>query len=102
MIDWLLSLIPWWGWLIAALAAFGVIRIYTGSWRLAAAAVLALLSLGKLGSAYRKGWQDREQKGRKDALKETERAMRAADDADRRNADPRRVREDDGFKRNAL
>lgn len=99
MIDWLLSFIPWWGWLIAAMAAFGIIRIYTGSWRLAAAAVLALLSLGKLGSAYRKGWQDREQKEVQNADKAVKRAGDARADANRVNADPKRLRESDGWRR---
>lgn len=48
MIDWLISLVPWWAWLTAALAAVAVIWRFFG-WKgaLAALAAGAALSYGK-------------------------------------------------------
>lgn len=49
MIDWLLSLVPWWGWLTAAVAAVAVVWRFVG-WQGALAALAAIgvaLSYGK-------------------------------------------------------
>lgn len=98
MID-ILSYVPWWLWAALALGAAAAIRVYTGSWRLALAVVTFGLALAFQSRAYTKGWNARETKGRADAAKETKRADRAAAAADRRNSDPKRLRESDGFKR---
>lgn len=71
MIDWIINLVPWWGWLIAAAIALGA------AWRLlgwqgalvAAAGLLAALGYGK-GRAEGKSIMEAEQQRKRDALQD--------------------------------
>lgn len=72
--DWALSFIPWWFWLVVFLVLAAGVRVYAGSWK----AAVALIGVGLAVIAQ---------------------ADRARSDADRRNADPGRLRDDDGFRR---
>lgn len=71
MIDWIISLVPWWVWLTAALAAVAVIWRFFG-WKgalAAAAGLIAALSYGK-GRAEGKAIIEAEQnRARLDAIK---------------------------------
>ncbi len=49
--------------------------------------------------ARQRGWEDAHEQGKKDAEQAIERARSARADAARRDADPERLREDDGFRR---
>jgi hypothetical protein len=71
MIDWLLSLVPWWVWLTLAIAAVvAVWRLFGWQGALAAAAgFLAALSYGK-GRAEGKAIIEAEQKEKRDALQD--------------------------------
>lgn len=69
MIDWLISLVPWWAWLAMAVTAVAVVwRIFGWQGALAAAAgLIAALSYGK-GRAEGKAIIEAEQKEKRDAL----------------------------------
>lgn len=69
MIDWLISLVPWWVWLTAAIVAVvAVWRLFGWQGALAAAAgFIAALSYGK-GRAEGKAIIEAEQKEKRDAL----------------------------------
>lgn len=69
MIDWLISLVPWWAWLAMAVTAVAVVwRIFGWQGALAAAAgLVAALSYGK-GRAEGKAIIEAEQKENRDAL----------------------------------
>lgn len=69
MIDWAISLVPWWAWLAVAVAAVVVVWRFFG-WQgalAAAAAFVAALSYGK-GRAEGKAIIEAEQKEKRDAL----------------------------------
>lgn len=69
MIDWAISLVPWWAWLAMAVTAVVVVWRFFG-WQgalAAAAAFLAALSYGK-GRAEGKAIIEAEQKEKRDAL----------------------------------
>jgi hypothetical protein len=69
MIDWIISLVPWWAWLAMAVTAVVVVWRFFG-WQgalAAAAAFLAALSYGK-GRAEGKAIIEAEQKEKRDAL----------------------------------
>ncbi len=71
MIDWIISLVPWWAWLIAALIAVVAIWRLLG-WQgalVAAAGFIAALSYGK-GRMEGKSIIEAEQKRKRDALQE--------------------------------
>ena len=75
MMDWLVSLIPWWVWLCLAAAVVGVVWRVAG-WQGALAAVAGLLAVLTYG------------KGRTDAYRDERAAL------DRRNAQAMKDRED--------
>lgn len=66
-------------------------------------AALAVLTAGAIAFAYRRGERvgavRQIEKDKADADRAVERARAARTDADRRNADPQRLRDDDGFRR---
>lgn len=110
-------------WLIPAASALAgiVAGWFGGDWRLAiiaaltvGAAVLAYRLFGLKGalaafsagaalfafrSGERRGASRQAAKEKADADRSVDRAQRARADADRRNADPKRLRDDDGFRR---
>lgn len=111
-------------WFLPAVSAAGglvVALLFGGDWAdaLLAAAVLAaavfafrllglkgalaVLAAGAVAVAYRRGERRgaarQIQKDKSNADRAVQRANEARADADRRNADPRRLRDDDGFKR---
>ena len=52
MIDWLLGILPWWAWALAAGAALGLAwRVF--GWQGMLGAAVAVMSFG----AYRQGWK---------------------------------------------
>lgn len=102
MIDYIFNAIyyavPWWVWLFIGLTiALLVYRI----WGLKAALAAATAAL--LATTYRRGqqtgWRDRQRKEENDAERSINRAGAARLDADKRNADPGRLRDNDGFRR---
>lgn len=71
MIDWALSLVPWWAWLLASAIAIGAVWRLLG-WQgalVAAAGFLSALSYGK-GRAEGKAIIEAEQRRKRDALQE--------------------------------
>lgn len=106
---------------VSAGSGFVVALLFGGDWSEAfiasavlAAAVLALrlvgpksalavLAAGAIAIAHRRGERRgaarQIQKDKANADRAVERAQQARADADRRNADPQRLRDDDGFKR---
>ncbi|MCL8385851.1 hypothetical protein [Xanthobacter aminoxidans] len=106
---------------VSAVGGFIVALLFGGDWTeaLLAAAVLAasvlalrllglkgalaVLAAGAVAIAYRRGERSgaarQIQKDKANADRAVQRANEARADADRRNADPRRLRDDDGFKR---
>lgn len=98
MID-ILSYVPWWLWAALAVAAAGIVRVYTGSWRFTLAILTFGLAVAFQSRAYNKGWQARETKGRKDAAKDIKIAERARADSRRDSSKRGGLRSDDGFKR---
>lgn len=71
MFEWLLSLIPWWAWLLAAAVAIGAVwRLLGWQGALAAAAgFIAALSYGK-GRDEGKSIIEAEQREKRDALQD--------------------------------
>ncbi len=63
----------------------------------AAGAVFAALAYGR--RERQQGWKDAQAKGERDAEAAIAAAARARADADHRNADARRLRDDDAFRR---
>lgn len=73
--DWLLSLVPWWAWLIAAALAVGALWRAVG-WQGAVVAAIGLITILGYG------------KGRNDASRDTQARI------DRRNAEAAKNRKD--------
>jgi len=97
--GWLLNLIPWWVYAVVAGLFLIVTRSWLGSWRnviaVAGVALGAILSL----RGFQKGWAAKVKKDIKDADKVIAKANKARADADAHNADPGKLHESDGFKR---
>lgn len=96
--NWLLDHVPL-ILLFAAAIAGGIVTYRLGGLK-------GLVAFGALVGAallYRDGRQtgkaDSQAEGRRDAQRTVSTAERARVDADRRNADPERLRDDDGFRR---
>ncbi|MDI4657128.1 hypothetical protein [Xanthobacter autotrophicus] len=90
--------VPWWIWGMAGLLAVAALaRVAGPRAALAAAAVLAFVLAHRKGA--QQGYSHAIQKGDRDAerILDTARAARAG--ADLRNGDARRLRDDDGFRR---
>lgn len=71
MIDWLISFVPWWCWVIAAAIAIGTVWRLLG-WQgalVAAAGFIAALGYGR-GRAEGKSIMEAEQQRKRDALQE--------------------------------
>lgn len=110
MLDWLWHLIvysiPWWVWAVLAVSiaiwVFIMIRLAVGPKTalvivgsgLAAAAVAILTQ-----RAAKSGYEDRGREEQKNAETTLDRAHDARADAAARDADPDRLRDDDGFRR---
>ncbi|MFG1350283.1 hypothetical protein [Xanthobacter autotrophicus] len=90
--------VPWWLWAVAGLLAVAALmRVAGPRAALAAAAVLAFVLAHRKGA--QQGYSHAIKEGERDAerILDTARAARAG--ADRRDADARRLRDDDGFRR---
>ena len=105
MPDWLNYSIPWWIWLfpsggILAAAIFAVYRTF--GLRAAISAAVAIGSALMLALSFQRGrqrgWQDRREREKSDAEKTIRKGLAARNRVD--GADPKRLRDDDGFKRN--
>lgn len=90
--------VPWW--LLAGLlaAGLGLMGLRFG-WRAALAAGAAGLLLIVDRRAAQRGWRDRQDKGERDAARDVEAARAARLGAERDALDPRRLRADDGWRR---
>ena len=95
------SWLPLWVWIaLAALAAGAIAKfVRVVGWRGALTAAVAVLSIGALGAARRKGWEDREKEGRSNVEKVLDQARAARDKSRVDNLDPDRLRDDDGYRR---
>lgn len=98
MIDWLIYVLPWWVKVIAGLIVVGIILRLFG-WKATVAAMIAVATLGLVNRSQQQGWEARIKKDNEDADKAIARARSVRDAADRRNAAPGRLRDDDGFRR---
>lgn len=90
--------LPWWVWAVPALLIVaGVARLL--GWR----AGLGVLAAVALVLAHRRGaqtgWAESRAREARDAQDAVDRAARARRDADRAGADPRRLRDTDGWRR---
>lgn len=96
--DWMLQNIPTVVWLVVGGAAVFALHRYIG---LRAAIVMAITTalIIMTSRARKDGWQAREEKGRQDADKAIIEAEAARRESDRRSADPERLRQSDGFRR---
>lgn len=106
MIEWLVYNVPWWlqGGLLAGLLVGGVLLLarfvgFKNALQVGAAlaAVVGALTYGRRERQL--GYQDREKKGDRDAQDALEAASRARLDAAARNGDAKRLRDDDGYRR---
>lgn len=71
MIDWIMSIVPWWAWLILVAIAIGAVWRLLG-WQgalVAAAGAIAALGYGK-GRAEGKSIMEAEQQRKRDALQD--------------------------------
>ena len=99
MIEWIVSLIPWWLWAIVAVVVLGAVHRLAGGWRnmLIAATALGAVLMFKRGQHV--GETREQKKAAKDAEKAIKRADKVRNRVNARNSDPQRLRENDGFKR---
>ena len=110
MIEWMRELfvydIPWWLW-TAPMAATGLaVFLFVNrsfGFRNALMAAGTFLAAAVVAMSYKRGrqhgWDDRRAKESRDAEELVNRIKRARHTARTRNADPERLRDDDGFKR---
>lgn len=96
--DWLIQHTPIELWIAVGAAAVFAVHRYFGL-RAAASAAVAVFLFILNARARQAGWEAREEKGRKDAEKAVKESENARRDADLRNADPERLRESDGYRR---
>lgn len=95
-----LTHVPLWVWLVVA----GVVlaAVY-GVWHLGLRQMLVLAALLAVGlifpAAARKGWKAKEEADMAAAEKAIQRAADARKRQEKINADPKRLREDDGYRR---
>jgi hypothetical protein len=90
--------IPWWVWI--AVAAVGVLLIWRAlgfEWAVAFLAACAVAIAHRRGE--QRGWQKRGEQGERNVQRNVDKAKRAGAAADRRDADPARLRDDDGWRR---
>ncbi|MEW6121379.1 MAG: hypothetical protein AB1698_02105 [Pseudomonadota bacterium] len=102
--QWLVHGWPWWLQALAAAAlALPVLAVcarlfgWRAAVRLAVPAAALLAAFAGLRRARQQGWSDHEEKERRNADIAIETAHAARADSER--ADPRRLRDDDGFRR---
>lgn len=86
---------------LLAAFGFGLIRVLglRNGLRILAAAGVVFIGLVYGRRERQRGWTDAREKGRRDAATAISKGQRARTDADRRNADARRLRDDDGHRR---
>jgi ABC-type protease/lipase transport system fused ATPase/permease subunit len=96
--DWVIQHAPIAVWITSGLGVVLFVHRYFGL-RAAASAAVAVFVFILNARARQTGWKAREEKGRKDAEKAVKESENARRDADLRNADPERLRESDGYRR---
>lgn len=90
--------VPWWAWGIpGALAVAVLLRLFGVRVAGIAAAVLALVLVTR--RAAQRGYDRALKEGERDVSKSLSAARSARDSAARRDGDARRLRDDDGFRR---
>ncbi|MFG1371777.1 hypothetical protein V5F32_06360 [Xanthobacter oligotrophicus] len=90
--------VPWWLWGMAGLLAVAALaRVAGPRAALAAAAVLAFALAHRKGA--QQGYSHAMKEGERDAERILDTARAARSGADRRGGDARRLRDDDGFRR---
>lgn len=96
--EWLWYTVPWWVKIPVGLGiALVVWRLVGTKWAIVAGAVIfAALGYNKAAQA---GWKAKEQRDMKDADKLIQKASQARSKAEKLAADPRHLRDDDGFRR---
>lgn len=106
LLDMALYGVPWWVWAIPVpAAALALFLFLSRSFGLRSAIyatgafLMAFLTAHSFHKGRQRGWEDRVRKDERDAQELVNRIKRARDTANSRNADPERLREDDGFKR---
>lgn len=92
MIEWFLTQVPWWVYLIASLPFIAWV-FFTFGWKATLGAAVAIAAILGYRSAYKSGYNARQQAGDRD----TDRAIRNANKG-RSDADTTRDH-DDGFRR---
>lgn len=102
--QWLIHGWPWWlqaltaaAFAVPATVLFARLLGWRVAVRLAAPVAVLLAAFAGLRRARQQGWSDHAEKERRDAGFAMEAARRARADSER--ADPRRLRDDDGFRR---
>ncbi|MFG1397193.1 hypothetical protein [Roseixanthobacter pseudopolyaromaticivorans] len=96
--EWLVYQVPWW-----LLALLGLAGALAAGWFLGLRATLAaglaalVFIAGRRGA--QQGWTDREAKGERDAQRAIDTARDTRADAERRDRDSGRLRDDDGWRR---
>ncbi len=105
-VEWLIYGAPWWlqaigGAIFIVLVLIPLVRIVGLKNTLEIGAIVGAV-FGALVYGRRErqqGWKDAQSKGERDAQSAIDQASRARADADLSNADPGRLRDDDGYRR---
>lgn len=104
--DFILNRIPWWVQVILMLIPVGIgfwFAVLIFGWERVRRFILPALAiigaLGMLGRARQQGYRDREERGERETTDAIRQADAARADADALNADDRRLRDNDGFRR---
>ena len=97
--QWLAYSVPWWVWLLLGLTVAGAIQYFWG-WKKALAALIGVLAIVFLQRARQQGWKDKTKADEKVADKMVADATAARAKAAKAAADPKKLRDDDGFRRN--
>lgn len=100
-IAWVGAWLPTWVWIAIACLVAGMILRYVRvvGWQGALASLVGILAIAGLGAARRGGWEDREKEGGENVKRVLEEARKAREQSRVDNADPDRLRDDDGYRR---
>lgn len=100
-VAWVGAWVSPWVWFWFAMLLLGVmlrfIRVF--GWKGTLAMLVGVLAVAGLGVARRGGWEDREKEGAENVKRVVEEARKARERSRVDNADPDRLRDDDGYRR---
>lgn len=96
--SWVFSSLPQWIWLVVLLIGIIAVQVTLG-WKSAAGAAIGAALWVMNGRAYKKGRDDSKQENEEDADRAINQGIQARNDANRRNADPEQLRENDKYRR---